>query len=239
MNPKNSKLTIPFFIFINSLLVFFIWQYPNVMDLKNSVDTYREAISEDMPSIRFADDGIDFLGILPYTKELRNGVIVHIDNDIDTVLFKSFPEKSIWLSEDTLFYRRHSDITKISLKSIHSDPPEVYTGAEIKLKVEKSFDMLFTVGLLILLGLTFLVLLLLTLLGAGMGSIVDAFSEGPYNYKHMLKIASFFQFVWLLVAVVGYFLGITHIGAILPILVFYLLSIMGFVYYLVHRDVIE
>ena len=236
MNPDSkSKLAIPFFIFINTLILFFVWEYPAILKLKENANVYRAAVTADMPSFRIDEAGIEFIGHKPYEKILLNGIIFRIDSQMDSVLFETFPHKSIWLTDDNLYFRNKNGTTNIPLGNIKSDRIEKYSGSQINLRLDKSFNSIFTIIILVILGATLILMLLLALLGAGFGSIVDAFAEGPFRYRHMLNIASIFQFGWVVVTISIFYVGMSNLKGFFVMILFYLLSIMGFMYYSIRR----
>jgi hypothetical protein len=234
---KKAKIVVPLLVIINSLLLFFVWQVPIMDRLKEYVELYREAISENVPSIKISEDGLEFLGTFPYTKVLKNSIVVTIDNKIDTVKFKTFPAKSIWLNNDTLLYRGKSILKIIPLNDIKGDSTTVITGQQINQKVDKFFYIAFNVAKILLFFSTLLIVFLLVLFGAGMGSVVDAFSDGPFKYKDMLTIASWLQFMWIGVAIGGKYFGVLSMSAIIPFLIIYILTIMAYVYYLLKKKI--
>ena len=232
----KPKILIPFLIIVNTLFLFLSLEYPAVGKLKDHLSIYREAVSEDMPSIELSEEGIIFVGNLPYTKVLRNGIIFTIDNGVDTVKLKSFPQKSIWLSNHTFLYRKTSKIVHVPLDSINIEMSGSYTGQDIEHKVDKFFGPIFTIILIFLFAATLLFIFLLILVGAGMGSIVDTFSNGPYGYKQLLKIASLVQLIWIIIAFVCHDLGCASMRSIFPFLLLYIFTIMGVVYFLVRKN---
>jgi hypothetical protein len=237
MNPDSkSKIAIPFFIFINALILFIVWEYPAISTIRSNANIYRAAITDDMPNVRFDESGIEFIGHKPYEKTLVNGIKFRIDSQMDSALFDTFPQKSIWITDDNFYYRNKNGSIDIPLNNIKSDKIENFNGAEIKLRLDKSFNNIFTIATLVILGVTLIVMLLLALLGAGFGSIVDAFAEGPFGYRHMLNIASIFQFGWIVVTTGIFYVGVTDLKIFFVMLLFYLLSIMGFVYYMIRRE---
>ena len=237
MSPDNkSKFAIPFFIFINTLILFFVWEYPGISTIRSSANIYREAITDEMPNVRFDESGIEFIGHKPYEKTLENGIIFRIDDETDYTLFETFPHKSLLITDDNLLYRTKNGKVDVPLSNIKSDRIENFTGAEIRMRLDKSFNNIFTMITLVILGVTLLLMLLLALLGAGFGSIVDAFTEGPFRYRHMLNIASIFQFVWIVVTICIFYVGVSNLKIFFLMILFYLLSIMGFVYYMIRRE---
>lgn len=225
-----KKLAIPFLIFINTLVVFLVWEYPLVMKLRQQVDKYRPVLTDEMPSIRFHEKGVELIGVLPYIAELGTGKTIRFDSVVDTTILLGYQPGSLLVTNDSLLYRGREKINRITLTGIKSDHPHTYTGPELRLKIDRYFNNIFTGILLVAAGLTLIVMLLAALIGAGCGAIVDAFSNGPFSYGKLLSIASMIQFAWILSVLVFYKFNLNVWEMLPPLLIVYLLSIMVAVY---------
>ena len=197
MKLARKNFLFPLLLFVNTVIIFLVWERPTINSTLYFIDLYRSALREPMPDITFLKRGIRLVGELPVVIHLRDSVDVIFDQQADSLQLLSRKKGSILIRDDYLFYRTESGVRTFALESITIDSVRTMSPDQLRRKVDKYYIPAVTAIYVATIVMSLLAILLINLFGAGIGVIVDAFTEGPFSYRQMLNVAGFLLFLWI------------------------------------------
>lgn len=231
----NQKSAPWIYIFLSGLLVSACLVLPMLMRVFFIGKDLQSAIHDDMATLIVDDNTVHIVGEVPSIIRLKNGVAILLHTEPDTMLLKSFPRHSILITEKALFYRRALDIKKYPFENanIRFDDERVeLTPQFLRTKLEQYLVPALTIVAIISIGLFFLVLLGLALFAAGISTVIDAFTNGPFAYLQFYNLSSLVLFLLVSIAVIMHRINLIKWLHVLYFSIFYIIFVPGFSYFL-------
>jgi len=150
------------------------------------IRNYSPAFNKEAPDITLTGRGFVFDPDQRSEHRLADGSLWIFDSAADTSGFASLPAGSVMLSRQALHYRTPSRVKSFYLGNISVQNEKVTLApAQVRAALDR-----YTPAALWLLGALVIVLLcaailVLSLLMAGLGAIIDGFSNGPFDYSRL------------------------------------------------------
>jgi hypothetical protein len=231
----NQKTAPWIYLFLSGLLVSTCLVLPMLMHAFIIGKDLRSAIHDDMATLIVDDNTLHIEGKVPSIIRLENGVTVLLHTKPDTMLLKSFPRHSILITEQALFYRRAFDIKKYPFENANirfDDKHMELTPQLLRTKLDKHLVPVLTIVAILSIGLFFLVLLGLALFAAGISTVIDAFTNGPFAYLQFYNLSSLVLFLLVSFAVIMHRIHLIKWIHVLYFSIFYIVFVPGFSYFL-------
>jgi hypothetical protein len=186
-----------------------------------------------MATVIIDDNTVSLEGKVPSIIELESGNAVLLHTEPDTLLLKTYPNPSFLVTEFALFYRGASKITVYSFEDSNiriEDQRLELTPQVLRSKLDRHLVPFLTILAIVSIVLFFLVLLSLALFAAGIATVIDAFTNGPFTYLQFYNLSSLALF--LLVSVIVILLRLRQLQAIqvLYLLALYAIFVPAFGY---------
>jgi|GEM_PF-3044097 len=198
-----------FLLLLPALLtaVFFI-MFPLAYKVHDYVTLYRQALVEPFPAIRLMDGKLEFVDPVPVNITIGDAVQIICDTLPDTVNFSNAVQNSILISEYFIMIKSHDnkvekiDLTKMNINDepVYVDPYQVSHFIDSRAKTILRFSIIMSIVIF------YLFLLLLTTVGAGIGVMVDAFSQSKISFLPLLNISGFIVMLYTIVISFLYYL---------------------------------
>lgn len=228
LSSKKRYAIIP--LLIGTLLIAIFKILPLVQYIDKLIDLYEPVLDEKLPIVQFYDGRIDIEGELPHKVTLENGAYVLFDSIYNDSLFKDLPATSLFISERDIRIKTKAEIVRLSLdKIILEDKGEsmVLEPLRLREKIQRYRNLAI---IIIDAALFFLIAMSLTgiaLLAAGIGFMIDAFTQGAFTFGELLNFASFtllfFIFLWII-------FGSNSMTVLKIFVIFYFAIMTAFVY---------
>ncbi len=190
-------------ILLSSIVLTFFLIFPLIARLQDIVDFYEPALNETTPTIHIKDGHIELLGHIPQRITLANGAIIFFDDTVNDSLFDAAPFRSVFIAEHEMRIRNKTRIDTVSFESVTvDDDGTILHPLEIREKLFQYRNKVFAViAIISVVGVALLVYIMVNF-AAGIGIMVDAFSNGPHSFKQMLNLSSILLLSFTIVGII-------------------------------------
>jgi len=189
---------------------------------------------EQTPVVILESGSLQFDKPIPYEIELDNGVRIFFQNSADSTQLSTLPAYSLCIARDTIMFKIKDRVKTIAVSEIeiNSDKGKmVLNPVKIGLFLERfSAGFIFLSGILLFL-LFLLVLSLIALFAAGIGIMIDAFSNGPYSFQSLFAGAAVLMMALTVIWIIFRFSSFAQLRTSLII---YFAVFWGLVYGVIH-----
>ncbi len=199
-----AKTFIPILsIVISSLILTFFLILPLLTWLQDIVDFYEPALNETTPTIVLKNGYIEFKGQIPQQITLADGVIIFFDKVVNDSLLQAAPVRSVFIAEYEMQIKTKQNIQTITFDNIKSDDDDVILEPlKVREKLLRYRTKIFVVISIVSVFFVTLFVFLLVFFAAGVGLMVDTFSNGPHTFKQMLNLSAPLLLVFILIGII-------------------------------------
>jgi len=232
-NMLSKKSLFLFIIFLNSIIIGILIIIPLSNKILEYVKLYSQAFVEPFPEMMISSGKIEFLGPVPVKLTIDNSIQIICDPLPDEDYFATCPRNSVLISENFIWFKTNNGIKKYNLSEIKiTDNPIKLSPSEVRSFLVKYAKLILQILSIVVFILIYFLQLLIVILGAGIGFMIDAFENGKFNFTQLINTASIFFTIFLVLNYVIFKLNWITIKFILINIVLFYLSIAGVVYYL-------
>ncbi len=208
---------------------------PFINSFSNYIGGFISNIPDDMPQIHLDNKGMHLQGTMPFVLQSKHGSAILFTSHPDTIWLMDKAEYSIVISDSVVYFKTSSAIKKYPTEGWKSDDPVNITPQRLRWFVGFYMDVgrFFLHALAVMLGLLFTVTVVV--IGAGVGSIADGFSNGPFGFRQLVRLSAV---IFLLFTFAGVIASKWDVGfwnfwkTALPV---FGLSLFALVEYLIHK----
>jgi hypothetical protein len=209
-------------VLLSCLVVCLVWTFPVIQQAVKYVDLYKQVFTYGLPTITVNNGGLELQGDLPTTITINNNIKVVFCIDANEAMLKDAPLGSVVISESWILRKTAKGINWIGLKNIKVDHPLLLNPESIRQKIDTFLHLAVIVANVLTAILTILLLLVVVVFGAGVGSIIDAFAEGPFRFSDLMAISSVSLLLAILLAALASSYKLTAHHPVLPMLLTFL-----------------
>jgi hypothetical protein len=180
----------PLVLLLETALLYAIFVLPPLTHFSSKIRQMKDSIPADLPLIKFDSVGTHIEGTLPFIWRLPDSTVIFYTRKPDSLYLKDKPIYSLVCSDSLFLFKTGSRIYPV--KDLNLSGHSKWTlGAKSLTKIVDFFlhignTILHTLGLLAFL----LVSSLIVLFGAGVASMVDGFSNGPFHFRELIRLAA-------------------------------------------------
>lgn len=192
-------------LLIEALFLYALFIAPPLQHLKDKVVQMQASMPPDLPSIQFDSSATRIEGQLPFEWRLPDSTVILYTHAPDSLYLTDKPVYSLICSDSLFLFKTSDRIIPAGNLLLGEDR----TWSLDKTFLNKVMDFYLRIGnsLLHMLGiLLFLALCgFLIVLGAGIASIADGFTNGPFQFRELLRLAAAVLMVAVVLAVLNPF----------------------------------
>lgn len=228
LSPKKRYALIP--VFFGTLLITVFTILPLVHSITNLIDMYEAVLNEQLPILRLYDGRIDMEGKLPQKIILENGTYVVFDTTYNDSLFRDLPANSLFISERDIRIKIKAEILTWSLDKIRigeKDEPLLLEPSKMREKIQKYRNLTLIIIGVAIFFIVAMSLISITFFAAGIGFMIDAFTQGAFSFGELLNLAAF---ILLFVIFLWIIFGSNSITTFKIFIIFYFAIMTAFVY---------
>jgi hypothetical protein len=200
-----SKTIVPILsILLNSIVLTYFLILPLLTWLQDIVDFYEPALNETTPTIHIKDAHIEFEGSIPQQITLADGAIIFFDKTVNDSLIEAAPPRSVFIAEEELrFKTKKAVIDTVTFENIKVDEDKVVLDPiKVREKMLQYRTKVFAIiAIIAVIGMALMVYLPVNF-AAGVGLMVDAFTNGPNSFKQMLNLSSILLLFVVLIGII-------------------------------------
>ncbi len=228
----SNKSIIPFTIVVClTLAVWFTWLYPALHSVQKALDYFAENFVSPTPELILMDGGIEFVDNVSDTMYVQNDfrIIFNVQEDT-SFLYKTDPSTLV-ITPSTIYYNYKGKIKSFSLSGIKVDRPVHLTPKIVSQSIQKysrlGFYLLSAFGM----ALLFIIQLITVLIGAGLATVTDAFSQGKFSFSQLFTFSGFVYLGFILLLFIlhprpGEIYGFWHVGLIAFFVIIFILTLI-------------
>lgn len=180
---------------------------PLAVQVHDYVTLYRQALVEPFPDIKLFNGRLEFVDPVPVTITISDAVQIICDKDPDTLNFTTATRNSVLISEYMILIKSHDDVEKIDLTQMEIENEPVYLAPmQVSSFIDKNSLIIIRFSALLLLVIIFVVLLLLTIVGSGIGVMVDAFGQSKISFLPLLNLSGIIVSFYAIISFLLYYL---------------------------------
>ena len=198
----RKKLSLPVILACSCMIAAF-YGFSCFGEMSSTLELLGPVFDEKTPVVILQSGSIEFDRPVPYHLTLENGVEIFFDETADDSVFAGTRPYSLFIAKDQILFKTKKEIKKIAVDDIEieKEPFEVNPVRAGRF-LHKFFPLIFAVAVLLSFLALFLIFYLIAAIAAGMGIMIDAFSNGPYSFGALLNGSSLllllFSLIWLL-----------------------------------------
>jgi len=182
-------------LLLSSLVVTAAWIYPMIHGFGKQALLYLDFLDEQTPVIDVHKGGLVLHGDLPKTLVNKDGIRVVFDHIADESSLKDAAPKSLVVSDTVVLYKSAMKIHHIRLTGIDVDRSVVLEPTKVRGKIEHYFTVIVGVLTAAVAVLTLIALAITTLIGGGIGTIVDMNSKSSFTFVSLWSISGATMFI--------------------------------------------
>ncbi|HPG37780.1 MAG TPA: DUF1189 family protein [bacterium] len=229
-----------FLLLLPALLtaIFFII-LPLANKVHDYVTLYRQALVEPFPAIRLMDGKLEFVDPVPVNITIGDAVQIICDTLPDTVNFSNTVQNSILISEYFIMIKSHDNkVEKIDLTKMNINDEPVYVDPyQVSHFIDNRAKTIIRFVIIMLFIIFYLFLLILTTVGAGIGVMVDAFSQSKISFLPLLNISGIVVTFYTMITSLFYYLHIFVLSNY-PYIIGLMFLTTGIVVYFMERSAV-
>jgi hypothetical protein len=223
-------------LFAEAVLLYSAFVLPPLLQLDRKLRQMKHSIPAELPSMSFDSTGTHIKGNLPFLWRLPDSAVILYTQEPDSLFLKDKPIYSLVCSDSLFLFKTGSGIIPFR---------DTKLGDQTKWTLDKKsliriIDFLLYTGKGLLHGLGLFSFLLfsgvLVLFGAGVASIVDGFSNGPFHFRELLRISAVIFLLAAIVMIVMHFEGLSFLLICKWVIPAYL-SVMFVITYILIRKI--
>ncbi len=221
-------------LIVSSLLLTAFYSVPFSRQLFSWLDLLDPVFNEKTPVIVLKNGSLEFDGQIPFRIALENNIRIVFDETADDSVLADARPYSIFIATDSILFKSKKEIKRIPIEDIEIEKESVRISPVKVGRFLHKFSPLIiaAVGASFFLTLV-LIFYLIALAAAGVGIMVDAFSNGPYSFGHLLNSSSLLLFLF---SVIWVLFGFATIWQLRTLIIAYFLIFVTLVYWTIRSS---
>ncbi len=223
-------------LILSGLLVSATWIHPLIKDFGRQALLYLDFLDERMPVVAVRDGGLVIHGDLPRSMVNHDGIKVVFDHQADETNLMDAAPKSVVISDTLLLYKAATKIHRIRLSKISVNKPVILEPAKVRATIEHYLTVIVSVVIAVVAGLALVCLSLITLIGGGIGTLIDMNSNSPFGFISLWALSAAAMFLTLSVSAVLRGMRISFPSTFWQYLIIYLIGSVLMTYFFVRES---
>lgn len=196
MFPFEKGRFIVLALFLGALLLYVRYIDPYVQSVDELLTVYSPVFNGEAPNLSLQDKQIKFIGDVPKTFILEQGIIVSFDHETNDSLLNAAAPGSIFFSHRSVKLKTSHKVHVFDIEKLEIEKDNaVIDFFKLGVWLDRTLFWLKLGAAFLFSLLAFLILCLLDLFFGAIGLIIDAFRNGPYSFRYYLGYAALYLFV--------------------------------------------
>ena len=194
---RYPKSVLAVSLLLSCLVALGAWIYPIIQGFSKQALVYLDFLDEQTPVVAVRNGGLVIHGDLPRSMVNKEGIKVVFAHDADEANLMDAAPKSVVISDTLLLYKAAAKIHHIRLTKISVDRPVILEPTKVRTTIEHYLTVIVSVLIAVVAILTFVILAILTLIGGGIGTIIDMNSKSAFTFTSLWSLSGAAMFVTL------------------------------------------
>lgn len=176
--------------------------FPIGSKIVDIIKLYRPILNTDTPTLTLENGGLKIEGNIPSQIHIENGIFCYFDSTFNDTVFKSSPKNSLFITPQSVYIQKEDSVKVIDLSNIQLDKPLEINPDRIASAIDSWLKIFLVVFFIIGVIVSLFLLLLISFFGAGFGTMIDAFKNGPFSFKNLFCFSSFFTLLMVIIWII-------------------------------------